>query len=156
MDKTKVKIPVSEGLPIIQAMVKNLTLCKEMGETISWIDKRQNKRCIRNFQFTFTEADLNKLNADIWTVGQRISVINIAYNTDRQVIIDQIRRDLSDIWLPYIYKDKMNRQAWWWKQRMINTSAKGTKCNFSEADIQKINLAVAETAARLLSIELIP
>lgn len=156
MNKTKVRIPVSEGLPIIQAMVKNIVLCKEMGETISWIDKRQKKRSIRNFQFTFTESDLCKLNAAIWAVGQRISVVNIVYNTDRQVVIDQIRSDLSDIWLPYIYKEKMNKQAWWWKQRMINTSAKGTKCSFSEADIHKINLAVAETAARLLSIELIP
>ena len=155
MEKQRIKLEVYQGLPIIQEMIKDLAITKEMGENACWLDRRQNKRMSRNFQFTFTESDVAKLNAAIWRIGERLSVTKIEYNVERQQVINQIKEKLSDVFLPYIYLDKMGVKKYWWNYRMANDYTKGQKCTFKQEDIVKINLAVAEIAARLLAIELI-
>lgn len=155
MEKQRIKLEVYQGLPIVQEMIKDLAITKEMGENVAWLDRRQNRRMSRNFQFTFTENDVVKLNAAIWRIGERLAATTIEYTGVRQQVIEQIRQKLSDIYLPYIYESRLGMKKYWWNARMVNSESKGTKANFHSEDILKVNLAVAEIATRLLSIELV-
>lgn len=151
----RIKIEVYQGLPIIQDMIKDLAITREMGESVSWLGKRQAKNKSRNFQFVFTESDVQKLNEALWRIGERLSFTRIEFSEVRQEVIDQIKEKLSDVFLPYIYLNKMKEKKHWWNFRMANEHAKGQKCSFKPEDILKINLAIAEIAARLLSVELV-
>lgn len=155
MERQRIKLEVYQGLPIIQEMIKDLAITKEMGEAINWIGQRQFKRTIRNFTYSFTKEDVAKLNAAIWRIGERLSATTIEYNEDRQQVINQIKEKLSPIFLSFICTNKLQKSIHWWNNRLKSSDAKGTKANFQPEDIVKINLAVAEIAARLLSIELI-
>lgn len=155
MERQRIKLEVYQGLPIVQEMIKDLAITREMGEVQNWIGQRQFKRMSRNFQFTFTENDVAKLNAAIWRIGERLAVTNIEFTGARQDVIDQIRLKLSDVYLPYIYEGRLGVKKYWWNARMVNSESKGTKANFHSEDVIKINLAVAEIATRLLSIELV-
>lgn len=153
-NQNRLKIEVYQGLPIIQEMIKDLAITKEMGQSSNWINQRQFKRMTRNFTFEFTPNDVAKLNAALWRIGERLGGVRIEYSEIRQDVIDQIKALSADIWLPYIYDKKIVVKKCWWDNRMKRTEAKGTKANFTMEDVLKINLAVAEIAARLLSIEL--
>lgn len=155
MERQRIKLEVYQGLPIVQEMIKDLAITREMGENACWLDRRQNKRMSRNFQFTFTENDVAKLNAAIWRIGERLAAANVEFTGTRQDVIDQIRLKLSDVYLPYIYEGRLGVKKYWWNARMVNSESKGTKANFHSEDVIKINLAVAEIATRLLSIELV-
>lgn len=155
MERQRIKLEVYQGLPIVQEMIKDLAITKEMGENVSWLDSRIHKRMNRNFQFTFTEKDVVKLNAAIWRIGERLAATRIEFSDARQDVIDQIKGKLSDVYLPYVYLVKLGAKKYWWNYRMANDYAKGQKCTFKPEDILKINLAVAEIAARLLNIELV-
>lgn len=154
MEKQRIKLEVYQGLPIIQEMIKDLAITKEMGEAINWIGQRQFKRTTRNFTYSFTKEDVAKLNAAIWRIGERLSVTTIEYNEDRQLVINQIKEKLSSIFLSFICTNKLQKSIHWWNDKMKNSESKGNKTSFKSEDIAKINLAVAEIAARLLSIEL--
>lgn len=154
-NQERIKIEVYQGLPIIQEMIKDLAITREMGESVSWLGKRQTKNMSRNFQFTFTAGDVVKLNAALWRIGERLSSTRIEFSEARQEVIDQIKEKLSDVFLPYIYLNKLEAKKHWWNYRMANDQAKGQKCTFKPEDVLKINLAIAEIAARLLSIELV-
>lgn len=151
----RIKIEVYQGLPIIQEMIKDLAITKEMGVIHSWIYCRQKKQVIRNFQCHFNESDIEKLNQAIWRIGERLQHTRIEYSEARQEVIDQIKQKLSDVFLPFIYLTKMQVKKFWWNYRMANDHSKGQKASFKPEDVLKINLAVAEIAARLLSIELV-
>lgn len=151
----RIKIEVYQGLPIIQEMIKDLAITKEMGESCNWICCRQKRQMSRNFQFTFTASDVEKLNQAIWRIGERLQHTRIEYSEVRQEVIDQIKQKLSDVFLPFIYLTKMQVKKFWWNRCMANDHAKGQKASFKPEDVLKINLAVAEIAARLLSIELV-
>lgn len=151
----RIKIEVYQGLPIIQEMIKDLAITREMGEVITWLNQRQNKRVIRNFEYSFTATDVIKLNEAIWRIGVRLSTIRVENSENRQDVINQIKEKLSELWLPYIYATKMGKKPYWWNDRMKNSETKGNKSSFSAEDILKINLAIAEIAARLLSVELV-
>lgn len=155
MERQRIKLEVYQGLPIVQEMIKDLAITKEMGEVQNWIGQRQFKRMSRNFQFTFTENDVAKLNAAIWRIGERLAATRIEYSDARQDVIDQIKGKLSDVYLPYVYLVKLGVKKYWWNYRMANDYAKGQKCTFKPEDILNINLAVAEIATRLLNIELV-
>ncbi len=154
-NQERIKIEVYQGLPIIQEMIKDLAITREMGEVITWLNQRQNKRVIRNFEYSFTATDVAKLNAAIWKIGVRLSAIRVEYSENRQDVINQIKEKLSELWLPYIYANKMGKKPYWWNDRMKNSETKGNKSSFSFDDILRINLAIAEIAARLLTIELV-
>lgn len=151
----RIKIEVYQGLPIIQEMIKDLAITKEMGESCNWICCRQKRQMSRNFQFTFTASDVEKLNQAIWRIGERLQHTRIEYIEVRQEVIDQIKQKLSDVFLSFVCLNKMKVRQTWWNNRMKNTDSKGTKASFNSEDVLKINLAVAEIAARLLSIELV-
>lgn len=155
MERQRIKLEVYQGLPIVQEMIKDLAITKEMGENVAWLDRRQNRRMSRNFQFTFTENDVAKLNAAIWRIGERLAATTIEYSENRQEVINQIKEKLSPIFLSFICTNKLQKSIHWWNNRLKNSEAKGTKADFCSEDILKINLAVAEIAARLLSIEFI-
>lgn len=155
MERQRIKLEVYQGLPIIQEMIKDLAITKEMGEAINWIGQRQFKRTIRNFTYSFTKEDVAKLNAAIWRIGERLSATTIEYNEDRQQVINQIKEKLSSIFLSFICTNKLQKSIHWWNDKMKNSESKGSKSSFKPEDVTKINLAVAEIAARLLSIELI-
>lgn len=155
MERQRIKLEVYQGLPIVQEMIKDLAITREMGETITWIGQRQFKRTIRNFTYSFTENDVAKLNAAIWRIGERLSVTTIEYKEDRQEVINQIKEKLSEVFLSFICTNKLQKSIHWWNNRLKSSEAKGTKASFLPEDIAKINLAVAEIATRLLSIELV-
>lgn len=152
----KVKLPVNKGICLVLELIKEVSLCREMEVSTSWMYKRRNKSIIRNYRFDFSKEDVRLLNETIWRMAKRIESVEIVYNTDRQCMIEQIRQLLSEIKMPYIYQIRMKKQDWWWKARMMNSDASGAKRIFSEEDIWQINLAAKEIAARLLNIELIP
>lgn len=154
-NQERIKIEVYQGLPIIQEMIKDLAITREMGESVSWLSSRQKKRMSRNFQFVFTESDVQKLNEALWRIGERLKMLRLEYREVRQENIDQIKEKLSEIYLPYVYLEKMGMKDYWWNARMVRSDAKGTKASFKPEDVLKINLAIAEIAARLLSIELV-
>lgn len=155
MEKQRIKLEVYQGLPIVQEMIKDLAITREMGESIVWIGQRQFKRTIRNYQFTFTKEDVVKLNEAIWRIGERLAATTIEYSENRQIVIDQIKGKLSEVFLSFICTNKLQKSIHWWNDKMKKTSSKGNKTSFKQDDILKINLAVAEIAARLLSIELV-
>lgn len=155
MEKQRIKLEVYQGLPIVQEMIKDLAITKEMGETLTWIGQRQFKRTIRNFTYSFTENDVAKLNAAIWRIGERLSTTTIEYKEDRQEVINQIKEKLSEVFLSFICTNKLQKSIHWWNDKMKNSDSKGNKTSFKPEDILNINLAIAEIATRLLSIELV-
>lgn len=150
----RIKLEVYSGLPIVQEMIKDSAIVKEMGEHVSWMDSRIYQRTVRNFQYKFTAGDVVKLNKAIWRIGERLSATRIEYDECRQTVIDRVKENLSPVWVSYIYMEKMKKNKSWWNNRMKRTESKGSKSTFSAEDVIQINLAVAEIAARLLSIEL--
>ena len=155
MKTERIKLEVYSGLPVIQEMIKDSAIVKEMGENASWLSQRQHKRMSRNFQYKFTESDLQKLNVAIWNIGKRLSSVTIEYSEDRQLVIDQIKEKLSDVFLVFICESKLQKSIHWWNNRLKKTDSKGTKASFDPGDIVKINLALTEISARLLSVELV-
>lgn len=154
MAENKIKMEVYASLPELLEFVKSTAICAEFGSHSSWLHGRLNK--VKNGAYStrrFASGDMVKLNGAIASLAHKLAEVDITYNEDRQLVIDQIKERLSAVFLKQIAVRKMGWTESKFKSCMVNSNSKGRYMTFTKADIQQLVLAVREVAVRMLSVE---
>lgn len=145
----RIKIGVRMGLPIVREMITATAMTIEYRDDCQWLTKKDRLSKVKPYQ-------IERLNAAIWRIGERLAGVFIHYSDDRQAVIDQIKEHLHPVKLRYIYERHLGHDTAWWTYRTRSLRGKGYGYSFTEQEVFHINLAVKEISARLLSIELVP
>ena len=152
--ENRIKMEVYASLPELLEYVKATAICAEFGSHATWITSRLNK--IKNGPYSvrkFTPADMPKLNEAIWSLANKLAVIDITYSDERQEVIEQVREKMSPVFINNIAARKMGWTGTKFRCCMVNSNSKGRYMTFTQADIQQLVLAVREIAMRMLSVE---
>lgn len=151
----KIQIHVEKALTIIQKMIKNVAITREMGVADSWIACKQNHNIIlaSGDVFGFSKRDMIKINEALASIGKRLFNTQIVYSNDRDAVISQIKDVLSVVKSSYIY-DALGKKKRWFETRLAKPFSTGRKSSFSEEDVININLIIRDIAGKLLSIEI--
>lgn len=150
----KQQIPIAEGLPMIQEMVKSVAIAAELGKTGPWIHNRKNHNTISGKELHFSEKDIADINSALCEIGKRLLSLVIIYSDDRDEVIAQMRNLSTIVRFTYIFCKKMGKSELWHRNRMSKKSSEGKRSSFSSADVLLVNKEVVEIANTLLSIEL--
>lgn len=154
MNTERVKLEVYEHLPKLLETVKATAICAEINTTSQWLNGKLKRAPSSKYSTRkFTQIDIEKLNEGIWSLARKLSVANVEYTDNRQEVIDQIKNNLSGVFLKSIAVKKMGWTESKLKIYMVKSSAKGNYLTFSKNDVQQLVLAVREVAMRMLSIE---
>lgn len=149
----KKQINIYEGLPMILEKIKGVALSAVMGKTDSWARHKLNRYEVNGYINEFYINDLPLLNNGLYVLGEEIQQYLITYSEDREAVIEQIRRLSAFISMPYIYNKIMGKERQWYNSRMLARVPNRKVCVFKEEDIHQINMAAAQIAEELKSIE---
>ena len=149
----KQQIPIAEGLPMIQEMVKSVVISAKIGKTSSWIHNKQNHNVIYGKQQLFTEDDIRLLNSALPEIGKQILSSVIVYTDNRDEMSQQMRTLFAILRSYYVFCEKMGKTKSWYQNR-ISKKQEGTKrASFSSSDVLAVNTIALEIANTLLPIE---
>jgi hypothetical protein len=155
-EKVLTQVGVYKGLDMVFQMVQKKSVAEAIGKSSVWMANKYNRTFTSGRQHEFYESDMDMLNIAVGRVGNQLRSTRIVYSGDRDDLIEQINTKLQPIVrMPYIYEVRLGKNRGWYNHRMSKVPPSGQVRCFTEDDILQINLAVAEIAARLLSIELV-
>lgn len=155
-EKNLTPVNVYKGLEMVFQMVQKKAVAKAIDKTSVWIANKYNRTFTSGRAHAFYESDMDMINFAIWRIGNQLRGVRIVYSDDREQVISQMNEKIVPLLrMPYIYEDKMGKNRGWYGPRMAKTNPNAQIRSFSQDDVLQINLAVAEIAARLLSIQLV-
>ena len=151
----KKQINIYEGLPIVLEKVKAVALSAVIGKSNAWIDIKLKHRMIKGNENKFTKEDLLLINNGLNIIADEILQYIIQYRNDREEVIQQVKELASFIRMPHLYSQILGKTDSWYKPRMLARVPGRKVCTFKEEDIHQINMAAAQIAEELKSIEFI-
>lgn len=150
----KLQINIYKGLPMILEKVKAVALAAVIGKYSSWLKHKQVHYVIKGKAQEFVSSDLALINNGLQMLGEEIASNLVAYNEDREVVIQQMKVLDQYVSMPYIYIDVLKKNRAWYAHRMSKRTPEGKACSFKEDDVLQINMAAMQIANELKSIEL--
>ena len=150
MNTQKIKIQVDKGLLLIKEMITFVSLAKQAGKSISWLNNKQKHNIINGKQQEFTQYDITLINNAVWEIAEKLLQTRITSEEPEKKI-----KQLSEtVQMPYIYINKLGKTRLWYANRMRRDTGVTRKIYFSEDDIIAINMSIVEIGNKLLAIEL--
>lgn len=151
----KKQINIYEGLPLVLEKVKAVALATVIGKTSAWFQQKRDRNIVKGIQKEFVKSDINLLNNGLFLLGQAISQCKIDFLLDREEVIAQIKSLDKYVSMPYIYDSILGKGRRWYANRMKHRKSGEKVCSFKEEDIHQINMAAAQIAEELKSIEFV-
>lgn len=149
MEIKRTRVGLRLGLPLIREMIPDLAVERVLGCDCSWLKNKSRRE-------NMPPKNIARLNEATLIIGRQLAEVRIEYSTDRQAVIDQIREHLQNVKLRYVYGKHLGHSLEWWTYRTRRPYGNGYCYTLTEDEVLRINLAVADISARLLSIELVP
>lgn len=151
----KKQINIYEGLPMILEKIKAVALAAVIGKSDSWTYNKLNHCVKKGFEQKFNKEDLPLINNGLEAIGDEILQSLVAYSSDRDAVIAQIKNLRGLICMPYIYEEVLKVKKSWFDSRMRPRNSEGKASSFKEDDIHAINKAAMQIANELKSTEFI-
>lgn len=151
----KKQINIYEGLPMILEKIKVVSLAAVIGRRDTWIHNKLNRCVINGIAREFVKEDFPLINRGLELLGNEILQNIVTYSSDRDAVIAQIKGLRGLVCMPYIYEEVLKLKAPWFNSRMSKRSKEGKACSFKEEEIHQINMAAAQIAEELKSIEFV-
>lgn len=147
MEVNRTRVGLRLGLPLIREMITDTAIVRVLGVDSTWLRSKPRRE-------NMSKKNIERINEATLIIGQQLAEVRIEYSTDRQAVIDQIKEHLQYVKLRYIYGKHLGHSLEWWNFRTRRPYGNGYCYTLTEDEVLKINLAVADISARLLSIEL--
>lgn len=146
--ENRIKLSVRMGLPLVLEMVTTIGLRDEVGGECMWLMSKARRDNMKPWQ-------IELLNEAMQRIADRLAEVRITYSDDRQSVIDQVKEALKPVKTKYVYEKHLGMDTRLWTYRTRALHGKGYGYSFTEEDVLKINLAIADIVARLRRIELV-
>lgn len=148
MKEKRVKIGAAQSVPLIREMITDTAIKEVLDEPCQWLVIKARRDKMKPYQ-----AD--KLNLATSILAERLAGVHIAYSTDRQAVIDQIKEHLRPVKLKYIYGKHLGHNTVWWTYRTRRPYGNDYCYTLTEDEVLRINLAIEDIVSRLRRIEVV-